>query len=100
MTRALNLVAVSALIFAASNARALDATIRKPAIIRTHAISRTPSLKQQAAVQMSTCMTRRMAADRVITYYDAVKFCQDRLNHQAADAASRTLLASVTPATP
>ena len=100
MRRASYLVAVGALILAGTNAQAVDATNRKPAITRTHAISRTPTLKRQAIVQMSACMTKRMVADKVITYYDARRFCQDKLNQLATNSGSRTVLASVAPATP
>ena len=100
MAVALNLVAVGALNFMGTNARAVDAVTRAPAITRTNAISRTPTLKRPVIAQLSACMTKRMNADRAITYYDAMKLCQDKLNRQLADAASRTLLASVTPATP
>ncbi len=99
-TRPLNVIAIGALIVMGTSAHALDAISRTAANTRTHAISRTPTLKRQAIVQLSTCMTKRMAADRVITYYGAMKFCKDKLNQQVADSASRTLLASVAPATP
>jgi len=100
MAVALNLVAVGALNFMGTNARAVDAAARTPAITRTQAISRTRTLKRPVIAQLSACMTKRMGADRVITYYDAMKLCQDKLNQQLANAASRPLLASVTPATP
>lgn len=105
MTRALSLVAVGALIFAGANARADDATThtlavtRAPAVTRTPANRRIPKLKQRAIVQLSACMAKRMVADKSITYYDAMKICQDQLNRMAADSASRALLASVTAAT-
>ncbi len=108
----LNLIAVGALNFMGTNARAVDAITRTPTITRTPAITRTTAnaripavnrtlaLKRQVNVQMSACMTKRMGADRVITYYYAMKLCQDKWNRQLADPASHTLLASVTPAMP
>ncbi len=100
MAVALNLVAVAALNFMGTNARAVDAIAGTPATASTHVVSRTLPPKRQGIVQISSCMTKRMGADRAITYYGAMKLCQDKLDRQLADAASRTLLASVTPATP
>jgi hypothetical protein len=37
--------------------------------------------------QLADCMTRRMYADRVVSYNDAAKACKDHLRGQKTDAA-------------
>jgi hypothetical protein len=37
--------------------------------------------------QLADCMTRRMYADRTVSYYDAAKACKDQLRDRKADAA-------------
>lgn len=57
-------------------------------------IGRVASIKHQASAQIGVCMTKRMLSDRAITYYDAMKLCQDQLNRRIASLPARNLSAS------
>ncbi len=67
--------------------------------LRADPVARTASPKHQANAQIGVCMTKRMLSNRAITYYDAMKICQDQLNRRTAGLPSRNLSASITPAT-
>jgi len=67
--------------------------------LRADPIGRTASPRRQANAQLGVCMTKRMLSDRAITYYDAMKICQDQLNRRIAGLPSRNLSASISAAT-
>jgi hypothetical protein len=85
--RRLMLIVCGGLILAGAQARAGDA------------VGRTTSPKRQTLAQMSGCMTKRMTADKTISYYGAMKACQDAINKLNANPALANLV-TPTAATP
>ncbi len=52
--------------------------------------------KRQLIAQMVGCMKKQMAANKAISYNEALKTCKDQMNTQSGKSASRTLVASDT----
>jgi hypothetical protein len=56
------------------------------------------SPKRQAMIQVNDCMTKRMYADRLISYNDAARLCKQLVYQQIAMSASGPLVAADTSA--
>jgi len=52
--------------------------------------------KRQLIAQMVGCMRKQMAANKAISYNEAMKTCKDQMNTQSDNSASRALVASDT----
>jgi hypothetical protein len=88
MTRLLTSIAMSAAIFVAAQALAVDAG------------PKSATAKRQLIARVSSCMTQRMSVNRTISYNEAMRACKDKLFKQIDASASGALLASATPAYP
>jgi hypothetical protein len=62
------------------------------------AMSQSTVGKRQAIALVTGCMTKRMSANRAVSYNEAMKVCKAQLNKQIDNSASGTLVASATPA--
>ncbi|MGA2709470.1 MAG: hypothetical protein ACLQJ0_11100 [Steroidobacteraceae bacterium] len=88
MTRLLTSIAMSAAIFMAAQALAVDAG------------DKSATAKRQLIARVSSCMTRRMSVNRAISYNEAMRVCKDKLLKPIDGSASGALLASATPSYP
>jgi len=67
--------------------------------VASHAIAgdsenRATMSKRQMVAQIAGCMKRRMAADRAISYKDAMKICKNQINQGGENLPSDAVLAS------
>ncbi len=86
MTRIPPMMALMVVVFAATQASAVDS------------IARHPITKHQVHGQITACMKRRMYADRAVSYNEAARVCKNQVSRQNAASASGPLVASDTPA--
>lgn len=56
------------------------------------------AVKRQMASQMISCMKKRMATDRLISYYQASKICRETIEGQIEKSSSGPLVAADTSA--
>jgi hypothetical protein len=75
MNRLLTLIAMTGAIFASAETSAADP------------INQSPTHKRQ----MMGCMTKRMSADKALSYNEATKACKAQLHKQIDNLASNTL---------
>ena len=88
MNRVVTAISMIGVIFAGTQARALDSA------------SERKTSKHQTIVQIVGCMKKRMSADRSSSYNAAMKACKEQVNKESDDLASGALVASDTPAKP
>jgi hypothetical protein len=56
--------------------------------VSTAAFAQDPTEPAPSKRQLSSCMSRRMASDRLLSYNDAAKACKFQLRSRKADTAS------------
>jgi hypothetical protein len=88
MNRLVTAISITGLIFAGTQARAVD-----PA-------SPSKSSKHQMVVQIVGCMKKRMSADRSSSFNEAMKACREQINKESDNLPPGALVASDTPAKP
>ncbi len=86
MTRVPTMIALMSVVFAATQASAVDSNPRPP------------MTKHQVHGQITACMKKRMYADRAVSYNEAARVCKNQVNRQNDASASGALVASDTPA--
>jgi hypothetical protein len=88
MNRLVTAISITGVIFAGTQARAVDSA------------SQSKSSKHQMAVQIVGCMKKRMSADRSSSFNEAMKACREQINKESDNLPSGALVASDTPAKP
>lgn len=86
MNRVLTVITIACVMLIGARARADDS------------VSHSTMSKRQLIAQMIGCMRKQMSASKTISYHEAMKACKDQINMQNDNSASRTLVASDTPA--
>ena len=88
MTRVLTIVATGVVMLAAAQ------------LITADAMGQSTMGKRQAAVQVITCMKKRMFVDKEISYNAAAKVCKDQVNSRSNKLVAGALVASYSSAKP
>ena len=88
MNRVMPIIAITGVMFAGAQARAVDSP------------SQSTTSKRQMIVQIVDCMKKRMSADKSRSYNEAMKACKDQINRESDDLSSGALVASDARAKP
>ena len=86
MTRVPTMIALMSVVFAATQASAVESIAARP-----------PMSKHQVRGQITACMKKRMYADRAVSYNEAARVCKNQVTRQNDASASGALVASDTP---
>jgi hypothetical protein len=88
MNRILAVMAMGTGVFLGAQALAVDA------------MQYSTASQRRMTVKVVGCMKKRMAADRIISYYEAQTACKDQVNKRSDGLTAGTLAASMTAAKP
>jgi hypothetical protein len=86
MNRIFSVIAITGAMFVGAQALAVDSG------------SQSSMIKRQLIAQTVGCMRKQMSTNNTISYNEAMRACKDQIAKQSDNSASRTLVASDTPA--